>query len=70
MWKPHLTLTNDVRRRVLDLARETKTPVAAVLAELITDGLGMHPSEVQRNQLAFDLGEPEWLEQLRLRHVG
>lgn len=70
MWRPNVVLSNEVRSRVIELARERHETVGQVLAGLIVDGLGMQPSEVERQQLTFDLGEPDWLEQLRLRHVG
>ncbi len=70
MWRPNVVLSNEVRSRVMDLARERHETVGQVLAGLIVDGLGMQVTEVERQQLTFDLGEPDWLEQLRLRHVG
>lgn len=70
MWKPNVVFSNEIRSRVLSTARERGVTVNEVLGDLVAVGLGMEPSEVQRNQLTLDLGEPDWLEQLRLRHVG
>ena len=70
MWRPNVVLSNEVRSRVMELAREEQVTVAQVLAGLIVDGLGMQATQVERLPLTLDLGEPDWLEQLRLRHVG
>lgn len=70
MWKPTVVLTDEVRIRIMDLARQRHMPAAEILAEFILHGLGMADEEIAQQQLSLDLGDPDWLEELRTRHAG
>lgn len=70
MWKTSLALSEEVRTRTLELAREREVPTSQILTEFIMAGLGFDEAEAAQQQMTLDLGDPEWIDELRLRHAG